>query len=73
MDIRVILREALLSRAVNIIHCPNHPSGNKQPSRDDDRLTQAVATGAKMMNLRFLDHVIIAGNDYYSFADEGKI
>ena len=55
------------------ILCHNHPSGNKQPSRDDDRLTQAVATGAKMMNLRFLDHVIIAGNDYYSFADEGKI
>ena len=73
VDIRVILREALLSRAVNIILCHNHPSGNKQPSRDDDRLTQAVATGAKMMNLRFLDHVIIAGNDYYSFADDGKI
>lgn len=73
VDVRVILREALLSRAVYIILCHNHPSGNKRPSADDDRLTQAMTAAAKTMNLRLLDHIIIAGNNYYSYADEGRM
>ena len=42
VDVRCILREALLKRAVSMVLCHNHPSGNTSPSRDDDRLTEAL-------------------------------
>lgn len=73
VDIRVVLREAVLNRATSITLCHNHPSGNRNPSSDDDRITQAMAAAAKVLNIRFLDHVIIAGKYYYSYADEGRI
>lgn len=73
MDVRVILREAILSRAASFVLCHNHPSGSEKPSHDDDRLTQAVATAGKAVNIRLLDHVIIAGQHFYSYGDEGRI
>ena len=45
VDVRCILREALLKRAVSMVLCHNHPSGNTSPSRDDDRLTEALRRG----------------------------
>lgn len=42
VDVRCILREALLKRATSMILCHNHPSGNIRPSQDDDRLTHAL-------------------------------
>lgn len=73
VDVRVILREAILSRAASFVLCHNHPSGSEKPSHDDDRLTQAVATAGKAVNIRLLDHVIIAGQHFYSYGDEGRI
>ena len=73
VDIRVILREALLKRATSLILVHNHPSGNIRPSADDDRLTQAVAQAARLVNIRMLDHLIVADGDYYSYADESRI
>lgn len=73
VDIRCILREALLKRATSIILCHNHPSGNIHPSGDDDRLTQSLFQAAKVMNIRMLDHVIVTDGAYYSYADEGRI
>lgn len=73
VDVRCVLREALLKKAVSIIICHNHPSGNIRPSRDDDALTQAIAVAGKTMNIRLLDHVIITDGSYYSYADEGRI
>lgn len=73
VDIRCILREALLKRATSIILCHNHPSGNIHPSGDDDRLTQSLYQAAKVMNIRMLDHVIVTDGAYYSYADEGRI
>lgn len=51
----------------------NHPSGNLMPSEQDRRLTKKIQTGAELLDLMVLDHVIIATNGYYSFADEGLI
>ena len=73
VDIRCILREALLKRATSLILCHNHPSGNIHPSGDDDRLTQSLYQAAKVMNIRMLDHVIVTDGAYYSYADEGRI
>ena len=53
--------------------CHNHPSGNTSPSRDDDRLTEALRRAAEVMNIRLLDHLVITDGGYYSYCDEGRI
>ena len=73
VDVRVILREALLKRATALILCHNHPSGNLRSSTHDDRLTRQVQEAAKLLNLSLADHVIFTDNGYYSYADEGRL
>ncbi|MDR2118838.1 MAG: DNA repair protein RadC [Tannerellaceae bacterium] len=73
VDIRIILRAAIQSLACGLILCHNHPSGNIQPSVQDDALTQRVRNAAKMMGIKLLDHLILSDNRYYSYADEGKL
>ena len=73
VDVRVILREALLKRATALILCHNHPSGNLRPSTHDDRLTRQVQEATKLLNLNLADHVIFTDNGYYSYADEGRL
>lgn len=73
VDIRCVLREALIRRAVSMVLCHNHPSGNQRPSREDDRLTESLRQAAVTVNLRLLDHVIVTDGKYYSYADEGRI
>ena len=73
VDVRCILREALLKRASSIALCHNHPSGSIRPSREDDLLTQQVAQASECMNIRLVDHVILTDGAFYSYADEGRI
>lgn len=73
VDVRTILREALLQRATQIALVHNHPSGNPRPSGEDKRLTANIVKGAQTMNIRLADHVIVCDGKYYSFADEGDI
>lgn len=73
VDVRPILREALMKRASLLVFCHNHPSGNPKPSRDDDRLTEKMKKACDIMNIKFLDHVIVADGTYYSYNDEGRI
>ena len=73
VDVRCILREALLKRASAIALCHNHPSGSIRPSREDDLLTKQVAQASECMNIRFIDHVILTDSAFYSYADEGRI
>ena len=73
VDLRVLLKEALLCEATSFILCHNHPSGNPRPSAEDDRLTQSAVMAAKALNIQMLDHLIICNDTYYSYADEGKI
>ena len=75
-DVRVILKLALDNNAVAFILAHNHPSGTLRPSHSDSQLTTKVAETAKLMDIRLLDHIIIAGSqqgEYYSFADNGLI
>lgn len=73
VDIRLMLKHAFLMNATVIALVHNHPSGSKNPSNEDRKLTERVRQAAKLVNIHFLDHVIVAGNDYYSFADDGLI
>ncbi len=72
-DIRLILKYALEDLATGIILCHNHPSGLEKPSSSDNALTRKLQDSCKVMNIRFIDHVIISDNKYYSYADEGRI
>lgn len=72
-DLRIILKAAVVNLASGIILCHNHPSGSLLPSVPDDALTRKVGSSAKMLDIRLLDHLIIADNGYYSYADESRI
>ncbi|MDR2533954.1 MAG: DNA repair protein RadC [Tannerellaceae bacterium] len=73
VDIRLIMQAAIQALATGIIICHNHPSGNRCPSVNDDNFTSQVNKAAKIMNMRLLDHIIIADNTYYSYADEQRL
>ena len=73
VDVRCILREALLKRASFIALCHNHPSGSIRPSKEDDLLTRQVSQAGECMNIRLVDHVILTDGKFYSYADEGRI
>ena len=73
VDIRIILQAALLSNASGIILSHNHPSGNLSPSLDDDKITKKIKEACQVVNISFLDHIIITSESYYSYADDGRI
>ncbi len=73
VDVRLILREALLRNATQIAVVHNHPSGNVRPSNDDKLLTQSIRKAAEIMRIHLIDHVIVADGAYFSFNDEGLL
>lgn len=73
VDVRLVLRHALIAGAPNLILAHNHPSGNPMPSRQDDDLTMRLQKACQTMALRLLDHIIIGDDSYYSYADEGRV
>ena len=72
-DPRMIFKAALDQKAVSIILCHNHPSGNNQPSAADVQLTKNISEGGKVLEITVLDHIIVTQHGFYSFADEGLI
>ena len=73
VDIRLIIREAVLCNATIIAVCHNHPSGNILPSDHDNKLTSAIIKACKVMDLHFMDHVIVTDGHYYSYREEKRI
>jgi len=73
IDTRIILKNAVDRLSSAIILCHNHPSGNLKPSDADIRITNKLKDSAQIMDINLLDHIIIADNSYFSFADEGLI
>jgi len=73
IDVRLIMEKALYQHAASLILCHNHPSGNSQPSKADATITQKLKEAGKILDIQILDHVIIAENRYFSFADEGSL
>jgi DNA repair protein RadC len=72
-DPRIILKKALDLRAVNMVLCHNHPSGNLKPSKADEDLTQKIIRAAALIDVQVLDHIIVSNQGYFSFADEGLL
>ncbi|MFM7196039.1 MAG: DNA repair protein RadC [Bacteroidota bacterium] len=72
-DPKMIFRTAIESLASGIIVAHNHPSGNLEPSKEDINLTCKLKGAGKMLDIQFIDHLIIAGNNYHSFADSGTL
>lgn len=69
-----IIRTALMNNAVGIVIVHNHPSGSTRPSRHDDESTKQLHDALRLIEMRLIDHVIIAAGDggYYSYSDEGR-
>ena len=73
VDIRIILREALLCNTTIMAVCHNHPSGNIMPSRQDDELTNTLRRACELMHIHLMDHVIVTDGQYFSYHESGKI
>ncbi|HEY8367083.1 MAG TPA: DNA repair protein RadC [Bacteroidia bacterium] len=73
VDVKLILKEAILISASGIIVAHNHPSGNLNPSKSDIDLTQKIKNAASIMEISLLDHLIVTGDRYFSFRDSGLL
>ncbi len=73
VDVRLVLREALLAHATAIALCHNHPSGSSTPSSHDDVLTKQLDEAARTMGIRLVDHIVLCTGGYYSYSDNGRL
>jgi DNA repair protein RadC len=71
MDSKMIIKRAVEKLASSIIIIHNHPSGNPYPGEQDKKQTALLKEAASLFDIALIDHIIIAGNNYYSFSDEG--
>lgn len=70
VDSKLIMKKGLLVLASSIVLIHNHPSGNRNPSEQDRIITKKIKSVCELLEINLIDHIIIAGNSYYSFADE---
>lgn len=68
---REVVKEALSLNAAAVILAHNHPSGAVEPSRADEYLTQTLKAALALVDVRVLDHLVVAGADVCSFAERG--
>jgi len=73
IDIRMVFRKVLESKACSVVIAHNHPSGNDRPSAQDIVLTKKVREAGKVLDIVLLDHIIVCPDRYYSFADSGML
>ncbi len=73
VDARILFKKVIDHQASAIVLVHNHPSGNLTPSPQDDDLTHRLVQGAKTLDVRIIDHLIITAATYYSYADEGRL
>lgn len=73
VDIRIIMREAVLSNATILAVCHNHPSGSLSPSKMDDELTASLNKACQVMRIKLLDHVIVTDGKYFSYYESGRL
>lgn len=70
---REVFRIAIAENAAAVILMHNHPSGNTEPSQEDIRITRQLVEAGRVVDIRVLDHVIIGGDDFTSFADRNLL
>ena len=70
---REVVKAALRRNAAAVILAHNHPSGVAEPSDADLRLTNALTQALSLVEIRVLDHFVVAGSHVYSFAEHGQL
>jgi len=70
---REVVKAALKHNAAAVIFAHNHPSGMAEPSRADELLTQALKQALALVDIRTLDHFVVAGVSVLSFAERGLL
>jgi len=73
VDVKLIVKRALELLASSMILVHNHPSGNASPGGNDKIQTKILKDAANLFDISLLDHLIVAGDSYFSFADDGII
>lgn len=73
VDVRIIIKKALQKNACHLILVHNHPSGNRYAGDADKIQTNKLQKAAQMCDIKLVDHIIVAGENYFSFADEGLL
>jgi len=73
VPVKTLIKKCLLFNASAVIMVHNHPSGNLSPSKSDIAITKKVKESLALVDITLLDHLIIAGNSYTSFADDGLL
>ncbi len=73
VDVRKIMRIALDYQAIGLVLCHNHPSGNHNPSHDDEKITQKIKQASLTLDISLLDHVIVTDQKCFSFADNNML
>ena len=66
---RNVVERALYHHAVGVIIAHNHPAGSLEPSVEDQDLTRAIQEALKTVDIKLLDHVIVAGSEFFSFKE----
>ncbi len=70
---RIVVEHALKYHAAAVILAHNHPSGVAEASIADKQITQKLEQALTLVDIRVLDHIIVAGNQCYSFAEQGEL
>lgn len=73
MSPREVFRDALLGNAAAVVLAHNHPSGDPEPSRDDERVTARLVRAGRLVGIEVLDHLVVAGPDWVSLARRGLV
>ena len=73
VDSKLVLKRAIELLASQVVLVHNHPSGSAEPSRQDVELTERIAQASRLLDMRLLDHVIIARGAHYSFRGHNLI
>ena len=68
---REVVKAALMRNAAAVILSHNHPSGNPQPSESDKTLTAVLRGALQLIDICIVDHIVVAGNRTFSFAENG--
>ena len=70
VDVRIVMKVAVEKLAASLLLVHNHPSGSLTPSTEDKKLTNRIIEAGKLLDIRVLDHVVIADKQFFSFADQ---
>lgn len=73
IDMKILFRNALLFGAQGLIMIHNHPSGSDEPSTEDIKVTTRILKTSKILGIKFLDHIILCGDTFYSFSESSQI